>query len=168
MTRAPSIPSSEGAKVIWRSTDGSKAAFDNGVMIDNTDQSITWITEGRKSRLQAGGRIEELPYSPRSSRTSSETDLSGASRRIVAVITATDDAGLNIRSAPKQNGSTIVATLRHGDHVFLEPGYVNNSDPPAPMTWQKVTSMSGYTGWIRADYLSNSGLAGDANRGDGD
>jgi hypothetical protein len=176
LPRVPSIPSSDGAKVIWRSADGSKAAFDNGVMVDDTHHSVTWIAEGRKFRLHSGGRIEELPYSRPNSDFDTEArhehDVSSLdtsrANRIVAVVTALDGAGLNIRSAPKQNGSAIVTTLHHGDHVFLEPGYVNNSDPPAPATWQRVASMSGYTGWIRADFLSNSGLAEDANRGGGD
>jgi hypothetical protein len=145
--------------------------------VNKADQSVTWVADGRKFRGRPGSRIQELPYSPQDSEFYNEpqhaTDLGAAempaaTRRIVAIVTAKDEMGLNLRSTPKQNGSTIVGTLHHGDHVFLELGYVTNSDPPAAATWQKVTSMSGYTGWIRADYLSNLGLAGDANRGGGD
>jgi hypothetical protein len=74
--------------------------------------------------------------------------------RPIYVVTAPDVSELNIRSEPKQTGSTIVARVRHGDHVFLEEGLFQNTDPPAPVTWQRVTSLSGYTGWIRADYIT--------------
>ncbi len=56
---------------------------------------------------------------------------------------------LNIRSEASAS-SPIVAKLRVGDHVYLEDGRIRNGTT----IWQKVTSWSGYSGWVNADYLS--------------
>jgi hypothetical protein len=57
-------------------------------------------------------------------------------------------------------------TLRFGDRVYLENGRVRNDSPPPTTVWQKVTTMSNQTGWVKADYIAPD--SGDANRGGGD
>jgi len=86
--------------------------------------------------------------------TPSESPSDSRARR-TAVVTASDRNGLHLRSNHTAK-SAIVATVHHGDQVFLEDGYFRNNDPPERVTWQKVTTVSGSTGWIRVDYISAS------------
>jgi hypothetical protein len=60
---------------------------------------------------------------------------------------------VNIRS-DHSAGSTVIEKLQPGGRVFLEDGRVRNDEPPSPVTWQKVTTMNGATGWIDFVYLA--------------
>jgi len=60
---------------------------------------------------------------------------------------------LNVRADASAN-SRIVGTLRSGDHVYLETERVVNAGRGVPVTWQKITSFTGYEGWVNADYIS--------------
>ena len=69
------------------------------------------------------------------------------------VVVAPASRGLHIRVEPNAK-SAIVATLHHGDRVFVNEGRVRNNRPPSPVVWQKVTSMNGDTGWINGSYIA--------------
>jgi class 3 adenylate cyclase/uncharacterized protein YgiM (DUF1202 family) len=75
--------------------------------------------------------------------------------RPIYVIIAPASKGLNIRSYHSAK-SPIIAKLQQGDRVFLEDGRIRNDAPPYPITWQKVTTMNGATGWIDFDYIAPS------------
>jgi hypothetical protein len=73
----------------------------------------------------------------------------------VVIAIAPESKDLDIRSDHSAK-STVIEKLRLGDQVFLEDGRIRNDDPPYPITWQKVTTMNGATGWIDFDYLAPS------------
>jgi hypothetical protein len=86
--------------------------------------------------------------SPASTATPTQRD-----NRPIYVVIAPASKKLNIRSDHSAR-STIIEKLEPGDRVFLEDSRVRNDDPPSPVTWQKVTTMNGATGWIDFDYLA--------------
>jgi tetratricopeptide (TPR) repeat protein len=97
----------------------------------------------------SGVSVSNVTPSPTAAAVPKEPD------RRVAVIVAPTSKGLHIRFAPDQK-SKIAETLRPQDRVFLEAGRIRNNEPPSPVIWQQVTSMSGATGWIDHDYISPS------------
>lgn len=134
----------------------------------NLSETYARLKEPVKSQ-EAGARLAELsppaqmaqgavspspvssaPPNPSPAALPSERD------RRVAVVVAPASKGLNIRSAPDAK-SKIMTTLRPQDRVFLEAGRIHNNEPPYPIAWQQVTTMSGETGWLDHDYLSTSG-----------
>src|SRR6266487_5156354 len=97
--------------------------------------------------VQAFAQLASWRSSENPATNQSPLGASGRADR-TAVVTAVDSKGLHLRSDHSAK-SAIVATLHHGDQVFLEDGYFRNDDPPEPVTWQKVTTAAGSTGWIR-------------------
>lgn len=95
---------------------------------------------------------EKIQHPAESSPASTAAQTPHDSRPIYVVI-APESKGLNIRSDPSAK-STIIKKLQHGDQVFLEDGHIRNDNPPYPVTWQKVTTMDGATGWIDFDYVA--------------
>ncbi|HWX16510.1 MAG TPA: YARHG domain-containing protein [Chthoniobacterales bacterium] len=132
----------------------AKKSF-TSVEVDNVKLLGFW-RDARKAgvRPEVQQRIDEL----QAKENGAETPQSAAppvSRR-VAVVIASDSRGLNLR-VDHTAKSPVVATLYHGDQVFLDNGYFRNDEPPEPVDWQHVTTMTGRTGWIRADYVTASG-----------
>jgi hypothetical protein len=72
---------------------------------------------------------------------------------LVYLVVAPARRGLYIRVQPDAKSAT-VARLHEGDRVFVDAGRVRNNHPPSSVDWQKVTTMSGNTGWINADYIA--------------
>ncbi len=107
------------------------------------------------------------------SQTSTEIAAAGPSATVVqrteesrpiAVVTANDAKGLNLRSAPDAT-SKVLAVLRIQDRVYVDSGRIRNNEPPHPQDWQQVTTMSGENGWFAADYLSTpEGQRNDENQ----
>jgi hypothetical protein len=56
---------------------------------------------------------------------------------------------LSVRANPRAD-SPVVAKLFLGAHVYFENERVQNGT----ITWDKITSWSGHTGWVNADYLA--------------
>lgn len=97
-------------------------------------------------------RLEKVQHPVESSPASTPAQTPRDNRPIYVVI-APASKGLNIRS-DHSSKSTTIGKLQQGDRVFLEDGRIRNEDPPYPVTWQKVTTMNGATGWINFDYLA--------------
>jgi drug/metabolite transporter (DMT)-like permease len=70
-------------------------------------------------------------------------------RQMYRVINVPRGGEVTIRTEPAAS-SSVVAKLHPGDHVYSE----NSRMHDGTTTWQEVTSFSGYTGWVNADYLS--------------
>lgn len=73
--------------------------------------------------------------------------------RPVGVVYISGNDTLNVRAGASAD-SAIVGTLRSGDHVYLNTERVVNAGKGVRVTWQKITSFSGYAGWVNADYIS--------------
>jgi S1-C subfamily serine protease/uncharacterized membrane protein YhaH (DUF805 family) len=157
---APVSPGSSGSpvlnnrgRVVGVATLNSEGRYQN-LNFARSSQDLATLIAGipNGAPVQSFAQLVASRSSENSPASQSPSDLS--SRR-TAVVSAFDNKGLHLRSDHTAK-SAIVATLHHGDHVFLEDGYFRNNDPPEPVSWQEVTTFAGRTGWIRADYISAS------------
>lgn len=119
------------------------------------------LNEPAKSQ-EAGARLAELSATPAVSLgglavvspSPAVTAMPlGGDHHPTAVVIAPTAQGLNIRAAP-DGRSGILATLQSRDRVSLGDGRVRNNEPPQPVVWQQVTSVSGVSGWFNVSYLS--------------
>jgi S1-C subfamily serine protease/cytochrome c-type biogenesis protein CcmH/NrfG len=131
----------------------------------NLSDTYEKLNEPAKSQ-EAGRKLAELSATPAASPTGLSVGSPTPAQRPTSIVTAPASKGLNIRSAP-DGRSGILATLQPQDRVYLGDGRVRNNEPPLPVVWQQVTSMSGVSGWINVEYLGppeNSNSSASPNR----
>ncbi len=127
----------------------------------NLSDTYAKLNEPAKSQ-EAGARLAELSATPAvspgglsvvsPSPAVAAAPLEG-DHHPTAIVIAPATQGLNIRAAPDSR-SGILATLQSRDRVSLGDGRVRNNEPPLPVVWQQVTSISGVSGWFNVSYLS--------------
>ena len=76
-------------------------------------------------------------------------------RRSCRVIRLSPTDELWVHTEAREDSPSL-ATLHVGDQLYLETGRVRNDNPPPSILWQKITTMAGHTGWVKADYIGPS------------
>jgi putative serine protease PepD len=151
-------------KTVLFSYDFHAAAPDRGATSVGSASVEWWVWDtagtlkifGEAEKVRRGQKTasDDFPGTPGTSGVASPLPVqTGRNNRPVYVVVAPASRGLHIRSEPNSK-STIVATLHQRDRVFVDEGRVRNDHPPAPVVWQKVTSMNGDTGWINGSYIA--------------
>ena len=120
------------------------------------DGRTGWLNATYLSIIPGSEQVSSSAFGPTAPPQSDE-------HRPVAVVTADDSNGLNVRSAPDAK-SKVLTVLRTQDRVYVGSGHIRNNEPPHPQDWQQITTMSGQNGWFAADYLS--GPEGESHEGE--
>lgn len=68
------------------------------------------------------------------------------------IVKIAENETLNLRAAASAE-SAIVATLRSGDPVFLQAESYVNDARGMRVTWRKIMTLNGDTGWVNATYI---------------
>jgi uncharacterized protein YgiM (DUF1202 family) len=72
--------------------------------------------------------------------------------RPTGIVKIAENETLNLRAAASAE-SAIVATLRSGDPVFVQAESYVNDARGMRVTWRKIVTLNGATGWVNAAYI---------------
>ena len=116
--------------------------------------SLTWTVRKRASGgVEIASVKEQVTSRTYHDAKGRQTD-SAPARRTGHVVKLSPSEELWVHTEPRANSPSLTR-LHVGDRLYLESSRVRADNPTPTTVWQKVTTMNGYTGWVKADYVAS-------------